>query len=95
MREMVDVDLPPLYPLEYRELKDIKRLMMSISGQIPDVADVADLATQLKLERTDVKRYFDYLTDAVCIRYYQSKKQTQSRLQKTYIGNTNLLMAFE
>ena len=68
---------------------------MSISGQIPDVADVADLATQLKLERTDVKRYFDYLTDAVCIRYYQSKKQTQSRLQKTYIGNTNLLMAFE
>ncbi len=32
--------------------------MMSISGQIPDVADVADLATQLKLERTDVKRYF-------------------------------------
>ncbi|WP_301041825.1 hypothetical protein [Parabacteroides goldsteinii] len=92
---MVDVDLPPLYPLEYRELKDIKRLMMSISGQIPDVADVADLATLLKLERTDVKRYFDYLTDAVCIRYYQSKKQTQNRLQKTYIGNTNLLMAFE
>ena len=95
VREMVDVDLPPLYPLEYRELKDIKRLMMSISGQIPDVADVADLATLLKLERTDVKRYFDYLTDAVCIRYYQSKKQTQNRLQKTYIGNTNLLMAFE
>ena len=95
VREMVDVDLPPLYPLEYRELKDIKRLMMSISGQIPDVADVADLATQLKLERTDVKRYFDYLTDAVCIRYYQSKRQVQNRLQKTYIGNTNLLMAFE
>ena len=95
VRDTIEIDLPAIYPVGYQELNEIKRLMMLVSGQIPNVSDIADLATQLKLEATDVKRYLDYLKDAVCLRFYQSNKSANHRYQKTYLGNTNLLMAFE
>lgn len=96
VRDAIEIDLPAVYSTEYVELKAIKRLMMSVSDQVPNVPSIADLATQLKLERADVKEYFNHLIDAVCIRHFQTTQGTaQNRNQKTYLGNTNLLMALE
>ena len=96
VRDAIEIDLPAIYPTGYQELNDIKRLMMLVSGQLPELSDMADLAKRLKLEQADVKRYLEYLKDAVCIRHYQSGRgPVQNRCRKTYSGNTNLLMAFE
>lgn len=96
VRDAIEIDLPAIYSTEYQELKDIKRMMMLISDQIPDVFSGADLAKRLGLEPTVARKYYEYLIDAVCIRYCQvSKRTNQEHKQKTYLGNTNLLMAFE
>lgn len=96
VRDSIGIDTPAVYPLEYAELKEMKRLMMYISDMIPDVPSVADMATQLKLDPAVTKKYFEYLKEAVCLRQYLvGKKSVQNRLQKTYFSNTNLLMAFE
>lgn len=96
VRDAIEIDLPAVYPTEYVELKVIKGMMMSISDQVPNVPCLADIATKLKLDGAVVKKYFDYLKDAVCIRHYQATDgPVQNRIQKTYLGNTNLLMAFE
>lgn len=96
VRDAIEVDAPAVYPMEYAELKDIKRMMMTISDLIPNVPRLADIVSKLKLDETKSKKYFEYLKDAVCIRHYQATEGPVSdRLQKTYLGNTNLLVAFE
>lgn len=96
VRDAIEVDVPAVYPIEYAELKDIKRMMMMISDLVPNVPRLADMAAKLKLDDTESKKYFEYLKDAVCIRHYQATGgAVQDRLQKTYLGNTNLLIAFE
>ncbi|WP_075558661.1 AAA family ATPase [Parabacteroides timonensis] len=96
IRDAIEIDLPAVYPTEYGELKAIKEMMMSISDQVPNVPRLTEIAAKLKLDDAVVKKYFDYLKDAVCIRHYQSAEGfVQNRIQKTYLGNTNLLTALE
>lgn len=96
VRDAIEVDLPDVHTVEYAELRNIERLMVMIADSIPDVPRKSDMATQLKLDSTVVKKYIEYLKDAGCIRCYQSAGGTAaSRLQKTYLTNTNLLMAFD
>lgn len=96
VRDSIEVDLPAVLPIEYSELKDIKRMMMAISGMAPNVPRIAELAAHLKLDEANAKKYFDYLKDAECIQPLLSSDGTvQNRLQKTFLANTNLLMAIE
>lgn len=96
IRDAIEIDLPAVYPIEYGALKDIKRLMMSIFDQIPYISSEADLAKRLGLEPAVARKYFEYLIDAVCIRSNRiSRSAIQERSHKTYLGNTNLLMAVE
>lgn len=96
IRDTIDIDLPAVYPYGYETLREIKRMMMLISNQTPNVPSLANIATQLKQDPTEVNKHVDYLKEAVCIRHCQSTEgSVQNRIQKTYLGNTNLLMAFE
>lgn len=96
IRDTIDIDLPAVYPSGYETLREIKRMMMLISNQTPNVPSLANIATQLKQDPTEVNKHLDYLKEAVCIRHCQSTEgSVQNRIQKTYLGNTNLLMAFE
>lgn len=96
IRDAIEIDLPAVYPEEYAELENIKKMMMKIVDQIPEVSALKDIALELKLDDVVVKKYFTYLKDAGCIRHYQAASGLiKNRLQKTYMGNTNLLMAFD
>lgn len=96
VRDTIDIDLPAVYASEYEKLREIKKMMMLISNQTPNVPSLANIATQLKQDPTEVNKHVDYLKEAVCIRHCQSTEgPVQNRIEKTYLGNTNLLMAFE
>lgn len=95
MRDAIEIDVPAVYPVEYEELEEIKKMMMLIVDQLPDVSSLDDIAAKLKLDRDVAKKYFGYLRDMVCIRHFRlAPGLIQSGLQKIYMGNTNLLMAF-
>lgn len=96
IRDSIEVDLPAIFPTEYSELKDIKRMMMAVSGMAPNVPSIAELAVRLKLDQANTQKYFNYLKGAECIQQLKSvDDEGENRLQKTFLANTNLLMAIE
>lgn len=96
IRDAIQIDLTAVFPAVYAEQEEIKKIMMMIVDRIPEFPSLDDIAAKLKLEVADVKKYFDYLKDAVCVRHYRSTSgPAHDRLQKVYMGNTNLLMAFD
>lgn len=96
LRDAIEIDLPSIYPTQYSELKDIKTMMMSIADMVPGVPGIEELAAKLKLNEATAQKYFDYLLEAGCIRCYRSTEDAVKQcVQKTYLANTNLLMAIE
>lgn len=96
IRNVIEIDVPSVHSIEYPEVKQIKRMIMTIIDLGPNFLSLRDLAARLKLEYADTKRYFNYLVDAGCLRYYESSKgSVQTRKHELYMGNPNLLLSFE
>ncbi|RHJ93616.1 AAA family ATPase [Parabacteroides bouchesdurhonensis] len=93
VRETLDVDMPFLRTLYPAGVSKIKRLLMSIVGRVPTRMMPADMLKELDMHYKQAKEYISCLKDSEIIRYPNYTAKVMPVRQKTFIGNTNLLVA--
>lgn len=92
MRDSVDIDLPALFPTDYKMLTKIKQLMLMLAESAPLMPRVPELAKELELENAHVQKLIEYTEAIGELHLLESKEgESQERLRKLYLGNTNLL----
>lgn len=95
VKHVVDTDLPSIHTAKYEDLKKIKQLMLLVAESAPDLTKLSVMTEATGLDRLQIRRYLDYMVDVGYLHFFHTDETaTQSRLQKAYLGNTNLLAGF-
>ncbi len=95
---VIEVDIPSIFPIEYKNIINLKKLVKLICSSKPFKVNLQEL--MMKMQLGDYKalyRLIDYLDRAKIIRAIKAKAKGDtifSKPDKLYLNNTNLLFAY-
>ena len=95
---VIEVDIPSIFPIEYKNIINLKKLTKLICISKPFKVNLQELMK--KMELSDYKslyRFIDYLHKANIIRAIKAQSKGDvlfSKPDKLYLNNTNLLFAY-
>ncbi len=95
---VIEVDIPSIFPIEYKNVINLKKLVKLICISKPFKVNLQELMK--KMELSDYKslyRFIDYLHKANIIRAVKAQSKGDalfSKPDKLYLNNTNLLFAY-
>lgn len=98
LNQVIDVDLPAVYRMDYESTRMIKRLLAVIARIAPFTPNVSKLSRDIGTSRMSVLSFMDYLDSADVIRLLRSGRKSDAattKPDKILIDNTNLLYALE
>ena len=96
INQVIEIDMPAIFNIEYETTRQIKRLLAMLSRLAPYTPNITQLARDLKMSRTNVLEYLDYLESADLIHILKSNAKSDSVLtkpDKVFLDNTNLIYA--
>jgi uncharacterized protein len=96
INQVIEVDLPPIFNIDYSSVRQIKKLLGVIAEIAPFSPNIAKLATQLEMPRSRVLLFLDYLDRADIINSLKAAQKSDSALtkpDKVFLDNTNIIEA--
>lgn len=94
--QVIEVDLPPIFNIDYTAIRQIKQLLALITRIAPFTPNITKLARDLGLSRNSLLHYLDYLDQSDLINTLKSNKKSDSvfaKPDKIYLENTNIAYA--
>ncbi|NOQ29515.1 MAG: AAA family ATPase [Helicobacteraceae bacterium] len=95
---VIEVDIPAIFPIEYKNLINLKKLVKLICISKPFKINLKELMQKMGLnDYKSLYRLLDYLDKAKIIRVVKSQSKGDSifsKPDKLYLNNTNLLFAY-
>lgn len=98
IHQVIDIDLPSVYKIDYETTRMIKRLLVVIARITPFTPNIAKLSRDLGISRVSTLSYLDYLDRADVITTLKSGRKSDAvttKPDKILLDNTNLLYALE
>ena len=95
---VLEMDLPAVEAIEPFSIQKIKKLLFVIAQQVPFTPNIADLATQIEVNRNYLLNFLNILEKAQLIsllRQDVSGLRTLTKPEKIYLNNTNINFALE
>ena len=96
VNQVIEVDLPPIFNIDYSAVRQIKKLLSLISRISPFSPNISKLSGNLGMSRNSLLQYIDYLDQSDLINTLKSHKKSDSVLakpDKIYLENTNIAHA--
>jgi hypothetical protein len=96
LNQVIDVDLPAIFNIDYESTRQIKKLLSVISRIAPFSPNISKLSRDLNMNRSSILTFIDYLENADVLSIIKSKRKSDSALtkpDKILLENTNLLFA--
>ncbi|MEE9438495.1 MAG: AAA family ATPase [Saprospiraceae bacterium] len=96
LNQVIDIDLPAIFNIDYESTRQIKKLLSVISRIAPFSPNIAKLSRTLNIPRSSILLFIDYLESADVISVIKSGKKSDSAMtkpDKILLENTNLLYA--
>jgi predicted AAA+ superfamily ATPase len=98
LHQVIDVDLPSVYRIDYETARMVKRLLVVIARITPFTPNISKLSRDLGISRVSILSYLDYLDSADVITTLKSGRKSDAattKPDKILLDNTNLLYALE
>ena len=96
INQVIDVDLPPIFNIDYNSTRQVKKLLAVISRLSPFSPNIAKLSRDLGISRNSLLAFIDYLDSASIINTLKSNRKSDSVLtkpDKIFLENTNIAYA--
>lgn len=94
--QVIEVDLPPIFSIDYVTVRQLKKLLSVISRIAPFSPNVSKLSKELSIGRNRILHFIDYLDSAALIHVLKSARKSDSVMakpDKIYLNNANLVHA--
>ena len=95
---VIEVDIPSIFPIEYKNIINLKKLVKLICSSKPYKVNLQELMKKMQLnDYKSLYRFIDYLHKAKIIRAIKAQSKGDaifSKPDKLYLNNTNLLFAY-
>lgn len=98
VHQVIDIDLPNVYRIDYETARMIKRLLVVIARITPFTPNISKLSRDLGMSRLSILSYLGYLDRADVITTLKSGRKSDAattKPDKILLDNTNLLYALE
>jgi uncharacterized protein len=96
VNQVIEVDLPAIFNIDYYSVRQIKKLLSVISELSPFSPNVAKLSTSLEIPRARIVAFIDYLEKAGLLHTLRTIGKSDSVMtkpDKVFLENTNLMEA--
>jgi len=96
VNQVIEVDLPPIFSIDYNSIRQLKKLLSIISRIAPFTPNVTKLSKELGIGRNRVLLFLDYLDSAGVINLLKSARKSDSAMakpDKIFLNNPNLIYA--
>ncbi len=96
LNQVIEIDLPAIFHLDYESTRQIKKLLSVISRIAPFTPNISKLSRNLGISRSRILMFIDYLESADVITVIKSRKKSDSAMtkpDKILLENTNLIYA--
>ncbi len=92
---VLEVDIPSIFPIEYQNIKNLKKLIKLICSAHPYTPNIKELLVRMELgeDYRTLYRYIDYLHKAKILKVIRAKSKGDNiftKPDKIYLNNTNL-----
>jgi len=92
---VIEVDIPSIFPIEYQNIKNLKKLIRLVCESHPYTPNIRELLTKMEMgeDYRSLYRYFDYLHKAKILKIMRPSTRGDNILtkpEKIYLNNTNL-----
>jgi uncharacterized protein len=91
---VLEMDIPAVEEMEYRTLRNMKKLLYIISQSVPFTPNISKLAERMEISRNSLLKMLDLLNQAQILNLLQKDTSGISYLQKPekiFLQNTNLI----
>ncbi len=90
----LEIDIPFLQQMELKYLPKLKKLIYTLSGDMPHTPNISQLSSSIDTSRATVINYLKYLKNARLINpIYQGDADSSKKPERVYLQNPNLLHA--
>lgn len=90
----LEIDIPSLQQMELKYLPKLKKLIFSLSEDMPHSPNISQMSTNIETSRATVMNYLKYLRNARLINViYQGEADDTKKPERIYLQNPNLLNA--
>ncbi len=96
INQVIEVDLPPIFAIDYNTIRQLKKLLSVISRIAPFTPNITKLSQELGVGRNRILLFLDYLSSAGIINVLKSARKSDSAMakpDKIYLNNANLVHA--
>lgn len=96
INQVIEVDLPPIFSIDYKSIRQLKKLLALLARIVPYTPDITQLSKDVGIGRNRILMFLDYLNNAGLINLLKSAKKSDSIMakpDKIYLENTNLIYA--
>lgn len=96
INQVIEVDLPPIFQIDYNSIRQIKKLLALIARLVPYSPDISQLSRDVGIGRNRILQFLDYLDKAGLVHLLKSEKKSDSIMakpDKIFLQNTNLIHA--
>ncbi len=96
---VIEVDIPSIFPLEYQNVINLKKLIRLICASLPYVPNIKELLSKMDMGENykGLYRFLDYLHKAKILNIIKSKAKGDNifvKPEKIYLNNPNLHFAY-
>jgi predicted AAA+ superfamily ATPase len=96
---VIEVDIPSIFPIEYSNVLNLKKLIRLLCGSLPYTPNLKELLLKMEMGENykGLYRFLDYLHKAKVINIVKSKTKGDNifvKPEKIYLSNTNLHFAY-
>ena len=96
---VLEVDIPSIFNIEYKNIQNLKKLLLMICQSVPYVPNINELLKKigLKSDYRSLYRYLDYLHKSKIVTLIRPKTRGDNiftKPQKIYFNNSNLYYAY-
>ena len=96
INQVIDVDLPPIFAIDYHTTRQIKKLLSILSRAAPFKPNIAKISRDTGITRSRILLFLDYLESADIISILKSNTKSDSAMTKPdriFLANTNFIHA--
>jgi len=96
---VIEVDIPSIFPIEYSNISNLKKLIRLICASSPYTPNIKELLAKMSMgdNYKGLYRFLDYLHQAKVLNIVRAKSKGDSiftKPEKIYLNNTNLHSAY-
>jgi predicted AAA+ superfamily ATPase len=96
---VIEVDIPSIFPIEYQNVINLKKLIRLICASLPYTPNIKELLAKMDMGENykGLYRFLDYLRQAKILNIVKSKSKGDSifvKPEKIYLNNPNLHFAY-